>query len=645
MSYLYGEPRRSAFDSFAGGEASLGDIWSASREAMLYVENANSAHVALERAFDDRIEEVRQLTGRTLQNPLRAAEQARREGMSTFRRPSLDEIGRGDASGETAYRGDADSRIRAFHAELDTIAGQIPDQSAGQRLTRSVEGEAARRARETDARLGTFLSSRSGLGKWAALLGGGMAGFINDPINVASLVVGGGPGAGRTVAGRILAVATREAFVNGAAEAAIQPMVQDWRARAGLDAGLEEAMRNVTFAATLGGIFGAGIGAVGEAATRLRGPQVDLAAEIAAAEAHVAPAMRQALSGDIEAARTVLPEIRAALPPEARGALDHADALAHLDRTRPSAAPAARHDELVSQAHRALDMADDWRGFDADPEQIERVTRVIVGEEPARAPTAPAARSLSGFLIDEGGVTDFKGELAAIGADQVTERFRGRLVRQDGAPLDTARERAAQAGYFDHLYGTPDEAAARSTVRDLLDLIEEDVRGNPVLPGTAVRETGSDFEAARAGVEGLVSDIVRLGGPALDDDVLTRIARLSLDEGIEPVEAFDRVISEIEAADVPARPEGVRRVNDLPPGWSEAELLAASERRALTADADGIDDMAVARPDDEISPADLEAFGHLEIADEAGNVVPLSRYVADAARDDELATIIKACRA
>lgn len=642
MTIFLEAPRRSSALTIAGGEAGLSAIAGAGRDSLLYVDNANSSHVALDRAISERIARIHQATGTQYRHPLRAAEDEWRRQQIEQPRSPLSAGALAGRPGPRSFAELAQEQLDRFEGDLFGLGEKFPEARQAIGADRPLIEDAKRIAREADERLGRLLDSRGGITKWGALLAGGMAGALNDPVTLGSLVMGGGPGAARTIAGRILTVAGKEALVNAGAEAAIQPSVQAWREKAGLDHGMDEAIRNVVFAGAIGGAFGtAGQGIAEAARPFVRPVDVDRAAQAIAGDARLADHARAIIEGDGLRAAESMAEIRAALPAEARGALDQAEIIRVTDSQRPANAPIDLHDAAVAQADRMVRMPDldAFERFPVDEAQIARVTRAIVGED-VSAPII-AERSLTGFLIDRGGISDFRGELRAIGADQISERFRGRLMREDGESLDYAREAAAEAGYFDRLYGTPDEASARSTIADLLDLLEEDIRGNPVTPGMAVRTDAADFEAARAGVEGVVAEIARFAGPAVDDRIIARAARLALDEGGDPLDAFERVIMTDELAGPRPRSEQ----GDVPPGWSDEELLAASERRGLTAEPDGIDDPVMRQPDDEISQADVLAFPEALVPDDAGNLVPLARYMETINRDDDLAALIKACRA
>lgn len=587
MTIFLDTPRLPANATFAGGVGSLADIAAAARDSLLYVDNAYASSDALQRVLNDRRRAIHDATGVQLADPMTAAheefrQKAQERSIAPFsdrwthddRPETLDEI--------------YDRHLDAFSAELSTLAEKFPDAAETIGAGRNLWDDTAELARKSDERLGQLMASRSGLGKYGALLAGGMAGALADPITVMSIAAGGGPGGAATVAGRILTIAGKEALINAATEAAIQPSVQAWRERAGLDHGMNEAIRNVLFAGVMGGAFGGALGGAGELASRfLRPADTDRAAATLAGDSRLSEDARAILAGDGQRAANALAEIRAALPAEARGALDAAESIRLADDAKPASASRASHETALSVADRAVRFPDEseaWPGFTSDADQIARVVRAIAGEQPAG--TTRPDTPLVDFLIDRGGVADFKGELRAIGAAEISERFRGRLVKDDGESLDYAREAAAQAGFFDHLYGDAETAANRSTVADLLDVLEEEVR---VRTGGTVNATE---EAAMASLEGMVADLARIAGPGVEDRLLTRAARMVTDEGLDPFDAIERAVM---AEPLPqARGEQAKPM----PGWSDAELLAASEHRGAWPVADGIDDPARLMPED-----------------------------------------------
>ncbi|TPN11739.1 LPD5 domain-containing protein [Mesorhizobium sp. B2-1-2] len=160
------------------------------------------------------------------------------------------------------------------------------------------------------------------------------------------------------------------------------------------------------------------------------------------------------------------------------------------------------------------------------------------------APVQKGPRDIIQFLAQSGGVQDFKGELRAIDAHKTFVPGVGKLMREKGMPLDTAREAAAEMGYFDGKYGDRDTASQKSTVADLLDLIAETRRGNRQYAGgeqgTAaapekVDRLQQEVEAVAKEhglqlTEGLTSEILdRIGsGMAVDEAIVDVLERESL---------------------------------------------------------------------------------------------------------------------
>lgn len=604
MSFWFEETAAPSSFTAAGGEATLPDIWAAAREQMQLVDNSNSAYSALYRSYDDRIAAIEAATGEKLSNPLSRAEARDREKMLAPKndQDELEAIFSGRPKAPSAI----DEETAAFSTRLNELAEKYPEAAAIIRAGTPVDRDAEALARHADEKLGALFSSREGIGKWAAVFGGGFSGSMRDPLQVITLFAGGGAGAARTVAGRVAQTALREALVNGAAEAALQPSVQAWREQAGLPHGFDEALKNVAFAAGAGGILGGGLQGIGDVAARFAG------------KAETRPAVIDALTGDGDKALEVLAPIRQALPAEARGALDAAELIRIDTDARPKAARPDMHEQTVTAAMRA---AQDNAPFitEADPVQIARIVDRLVPDEVA-APSGE--QTLQQFLMASGGIRDFKGELEAIGVSNLSERFVGRLVREDGMALDEARRAAAEAGFFSHLYGTADEAAAKSTINDLLDELD-----------TATRASGRDraSDGGRVYAEGLVSDLVERAGPAVDDDLIIKAADLVNRENIDPADALDRVLiaadREAASADAPDRAAG--RAAD------------PAERTG------GLDDPGAAANDDMLfSPRDLEELDEDFDIPFFDDDAPASgaAMMDELQRLDDIAALVEACR-
>lgn len=532
MTILLETPQTDTRDSFAGGVATVGDIYGAARDNMIFVDNTLSADAAMTEAYDRRIQEVLDVTGQKLRNPYL---------VDTMDGPVLTPRGGGSLPLAT--------KRQWFTDKVAELTANIPDRSVADRLQRSIDGEAIGIAREANERLSTLSASRSGMVKWAAMLAGSMTGSLRDPVQLGALALGGGPGGARTVLGRILTVAAKEALINGATEAAMQPMVQAWREKIGVDHGVDVALQNVLFASLIGAGFG-GLGAGAAEALRplLRGADVDRAARFASGDEKIAAPIREALAGDGVAARDSLATIREALPPAARGAIDEAEKLRLSEAQRPQSVGPEHHDVLTSRADAAAEPAhgEAFR-FEADPEQVRRIADELAGSS---APPLSSSRgsSLAGaqpqslvpFLAARG-ILDDRGELAAIGAGDLTKNRARRGKPDTRIPLDMAREAAEEAGYI----GRPGETQT-TTVRDLVDAIDQELRGNKIYSREDQERVSAagDVEGDRARVESLVSEIVSYAGPAVDDATVKRIAELATREGLDPADAVERVLTE-----------------------------------------------------------------------------------------------------
>ncbi|MEY9718786.1 LPD38 domain-containing protein [Sinorhizobium fredii] len=217
----------------------------------------------------------------------------------------------------------------------------------------------------------------------------------------------------------------------------------------------------------------------------------------------------------------------------------------------PAAVEPAAAAETIGETLSAR--AAEARGLAVPADQVDRVAKsaVDVGKVPRRP------QPLMDFLAAEGGLRDDGGELAAMGVSRKFVPGRGALVRAGGQELDKAREAAAQAGYFNHLYGSADEATAKSTVRDLLDLVDQENRGKPAYSMAEADRVAAvqDYENGLAARDDYRSFVDRIAttlnemdaGVTLDDAVLARATDIMINEKLDPLDAFDRAILEEEA--------------------------------------------------------------------------------------------------
>lgn len=618
MSFWYGEAPAEKPTSVATGQAPLSEIWEAGRGQLRMVENTDSSYQALYRAYDERIKAIHERTGETRENPLYLAG---RDGAIEAPRPKVSRGNLTYAGGSS--RSAVPSQVAAFDDWLGQVAQRHPDAMDVIKPDVPLQRDAEALARHTDERLAKAMASRDGIAKWGAVLGGGIAGSLYDPLQVLTLFAGGGAGGARTVIGRIAKTALSEAVVNGATEAALQTVVQDWRKQAGLPNGFQEAMQNVGFAALAGGVLGGGVRGIGEAASKIfKGPiREDVIRSLTEAP-QVDPKIKAAVAGDAGQAVEALRPIRQAMPAEVRGALDHADILAHDVATRPAAASSSYHDLTIDRATRAAQSNEPFV-FDVDREQISRIVERLAPTQ-AQGPASKGEQTLRQFLMSVGGVRDYKGELEALGLSKVSERFVGKLVKENGLPLDEARRAAAEAGFFNNLYGTADAAMEKSTVRDLLDAL--DTAGNE----QNLRARTADGD--RAYVENLVSDIAARAGPAVDDDLIVRAVELANAEQLDPAEALDRVLIDNDRAIEEAR-SSAAGTNESPPG--------AREFRG------GLDDPGAPDDDGLLTMADFEGIPDdydIPFFDDGRTLTP-AELMAELDHHENLFQLVEACRA
>jgi hypothetical protein len=596
MTFILEKPRSNPFDSFAGGEATIGDIMAADWDSQLYASSTDSARLSMDRAFEERIDEVFAATGVKIEHPMR------------FRNSVL--------SWDRDAQLDIADPVGRFMDKVQAATANIPDQAVGEKLMRSIEGDAYRIARDSDEKAAQLFASRPGIGKWLASFATGMAAAVRDPVQGPLLLVGGGPGGARTVAGRILSTAVREAAINGASEAVFQPMVQAWRAKAGLSHGVDQAAQAVLMSTLFGGALG-GIGqGIGEAIGRATGRALDVTAEAVATRPEVRDPMRAALAGDPAAARTELAPIREALPAPARGALDAADALDHIDRQRPASATPEHHDRTIAAAQRAI-AEDAAPRFEPDAAQVARIADEMAPA--ASNPAAPRARSLTEFLADRGGVLDHKGELNALGAGHLARKRAGKGKPDKRVSLDYAREAAEEAGYI----GRAGEVQT-TTVADLLDAIDQDMRGNRVYSREDAPERIGNAEADRARVESAVHRIAREAGPSIDDKTLREAADLMMRGDLDPADALERIYTQQGMA-MPPEPARAAEAGgiDEPDRFEGMDAYLMSSR--------------------DIAELEEEGFGDIPFFDES----PMSaaELKAQLQEMDDIRALVEACRA
>lgn len=312
------------------------------------------------------------------------------------------------------------------------------------------------------------LDSVAGFG--AAMLGG-----APDPVNFIPFA---GPAfraaaAARygTVLGRAL-VASGEAALGNALAA---PLIAASRAGFGDDVAFADILTDIAMGAAVGFAFGAGAGAW----SRLRqaGPAPDMPAQTSARAA------ASTAAADVAAARPI--DVDAATVAQIRGT---------VARGESGAAIAAR--------------------LAAEPRSD--APRTVY-----RPPAADREASLLELLAQRG-LRDDGGDLKAIGAESwhAQRPGRRRLVREDGIPLDQARELATELGYIGRGVSGDNQATA---ITDLIAAIDSELRGAKVYPaGSRAAEAQELARAAssdRAAME-RAADERGIATAGLSDDAL-----------------------------------------------------------------------------------------------------------------------------
>jgi hypothetical protein len=239
MVLMWERPRFDLTSTARGGEETgAADIFATEDEDTRLGWNAVSGGLATDRAYDDWIDEIKKQTGAELRNPLSQAEDPRDVYYPRPERPAYDPYA-------------------VFRKQREELAEQQPkhrdfllqDRDVSAAAERKV-GVAQRAAEETWER------SDKGAAAWAARLGGGFYGALHDPIQWPLMALGPAVKAGAGVKG-LLWMGLKQGAANAAGEAAIQPFVQQWRKKAGVDYGLGQAALNIGAA----GAFGFGLDA------------------------------------------------------------------------------------------------------------------------------------------------------------------------------------------------------------------------------------------------------------------------------------------------------------------------------------------------------------------------------------------------
>lgn len=329
---MFYESQRAPDGQLASGPPSSADeVFETAKRSAWYVDNIHARDVALEEAYDRRIDAIKAATGVELANPRRRVNGVAPIGIGLV------------AAAQEA--GDA-----AFMRELATLAEQHPDKVDIIRADRSPREDALaiRNAAEKAAREAYDRYD----GPWGtgalASFAGGVAGGLSDPVNLLAMLINPNARAGVGLKS-MLWMAIKQGAANAGVEAAAQPAIYAWRKEAGLT---EPALDYTpgTFAMNVGTAFALGfapdvaVRGVARAIQRGRGlvPKLDDTGgvigwhtpEQALEEAAIRSNrenLRKAAEGDTEALRGLAREAGIADNPEVKAlfaTIDNAEATA-----------------------------------------------------------------------------------------------------------------------------------------------------------------------------------------------------------------------------------------------------------------------------------------------------------------------------
>ena len=398
-------------------------------------------------------------------------------------------------------------------------SGLTPEQQEKVKPHLDVAGRARKLAADREREAADVADRTYGLAGHAVGFLAGVTRAAVDPINIATMAVGG------PLRGPVLRMLAREAGLGMAVQAAQEPLIEAGRAELGLDAGLGRALGNVVEAgignAGLAGLFrGAGwlmrraalptdapVARAGEAASA---PSLTARLDGEAPGAVVTPAPREAGTAVADAAPALreLPPVLRELPPALRELgpddLDTAARLAERDELIDALAPDQSgvgklvHGETVETVLARMESAggDVLAGLDMKIADIETRLREPSGQELAPAQTAggegvpssalPARRqrpkaeprpvSLGRFIAMNGGLKiDAQGDVRYLGINQMFVPGHGMVGRINGRLLDRDLEPMLIAeGY---LRPHDPDMPSRDVTAEIYDALDQEFRG------------------------------------------------------------------------------------------------------------------------------------------------------------------------
>ncbi|WP_156418412.1 hypothetical protein [Aureimonas sp. D3] len=420
----------------------MAELDAANHEVATYNNNTFAREDAQIEAYRRRIDRIHEVTGVQLRNPM----ELRKGSVVADYGAGPDVMG-----GRAVLRDEAEREMADFRAKLAELSQQHPDQA--QLFNPDFDAEVRGITVAADQRLKAAEKAAEDLpaiSRLAATLTGSVRGSLRDPLQIATLFVGGGAGVAKSVIGRIGQVFLTEAVINAGVESAVQLRAQQWRAENGLESGIVPALKQVGLAGLFGGAFGGLVQGGREVAAALK------VTDRAGIEAIERLATGEAKAGDFEdVARRLGVELDPAELRTARVAADQKT----LDDAAFGSLPGLTDDEagaMRNAATRAIERGEPMPAGPVikaprDPSENVVLSEAVPAAERVEVQGRPVAferfdpRSLNTDAVayqykgggDEAGVTDRLREVkrwdaTASGKVMVHERTNGQRFVADG---------------------------------------------------------------------------------------------------------------------------------------------------------------------------------------------------------------------
>ena len=215
------------------------------------------------------------------------------------------------------------------------------------------------------------------------------------------------------------------------------------------------------------------------------------------------------------------------------------------------------------------------------PEGVQRQS-VDLGIDPMldrlRAGDIPTDQSIFGqsllqFVRDRG-VKDDRGDLKSMDVDAARQPGKKNIIRKDGKPLDQVREAAVESGYL------PEGA----TIADLLDKIDQELRGTPVYSQQVSNQKGHDTKLALEELK-LHLDQVGIDYNQLSNEQIRRelyqMQGGELWQGAVSFEVIKEAIADIVNGNEEATVDGLRPDLEQYGGTSDVTFLWGDEKKGI----------------------------------------------------------------